>query len=301
MTRPIKLYENLRTIVYTPFYLAIARGEWAREEILVEAHLSPATTETAEGLIAGRADVSWGGPMRVMLHHDRDPDCPLICFGQVVARDPFILIGREPNARFRFQDLMGKKVAVASEVPTPWMTFQDDLRRAGIDPATIDRAPDAPMAENLERLADETVDVVQVFEPYASQAEMDGVGHIWHRFAMRGDLGYTSFYTTRRFLGEQREVCTALLRGIHRAVGCVYSEPVDEVAAAVAEFFPGMPPELLARAIAGYRDSGLWARTPALPVPAFVTLKTALLTGGLIRRDIPYERIVDDTLWLKDD
>jgi hypothetical protein len=26
-------------------------------------------------------------------------------------------------------------------------------------------------------------------------------------------------------------------------------------------------------------------------------LKAALLTGGLIRRDIPYDRIVDDTLW----
>jgi NitT/TauT family transport system substrate-binding protein len=63
MTRPITLYENLRTVVYTPFYLAIARGEWAREGISVEARLSPATTETAEGLIAGRADVSWGGPM----------------------------------------------------------------------------------------------------------------------------------------------------------------------------------------------------------------------------------------------
>lgn len=301
MARPIKLYENLRTVVYTPFYLAIARGGWAREGISVEAHLSPATAETAEGLIAGRADVSWGGPMRVMLHHDRDPDCPLICFGQVVARDPFILIGREPNARFRFQDLLGKKIAVACEVPTPWMTFQDDLRRAGIDPASIERAPDAPMAENLQRLADGTVDVVQVFEPYATQAELDGSGHIWHRFATRGDVAYTSFYSTRQFLAGQRDVCQALLRGIHRAVGQVYSEPADEVAATVAEFFPDLPHAVLARAITGYRDSGLWARSPALPVTAFVTLKAALLTGGLIRRDIPYDRVVDDTLWLEDD
>jgi NitT/TauT family transport system substrate-binding protein len=297
MTRPITLYENLRTVVYTPFYLAIARGEWAREGISVEARLSPATAETAEGLIAGRADVSWGGPMRVMLHHDRDPDCPLICFGQVVARDPFILIGREPNARFRFQDLVGRKIAVACEVPTPWMTFQDDLRRAGIDPASIDRAPDATMAENLQQLASGAVDVVQVFEPYATQAELEGIGHIWHRFAARGEVGYTSFYTTRRFLTEQRDVCAALLRGIDRALRFVYAEPADEVATAVAEFFPDLPAVTLARAIAGYRDSGLWARSPALPVTAVVTLKAALLTGGLIRRDIPYDRIVDDTLW----
>ena len=69
------------------------------------------------------------------------------------------------------------------------------------------------------------------------------------------------------------------------------------MATAVAEFFPNLPAAVLARVIAGYRDSGLWARSPALPVTAVVTLKAALLTGGLIHRDIPYDRIVDDTLW----
>jgi NitT/TauT family transport system substrate-binding protein len=297
MTQPITLYENLRTIAYTPFYFAIQRGDWAHEGIDVEVRLSPVPAETAEGLLAGRADVSWGGPMRVMLHHDRDPDCPLVCFGQVVARDPFILIGVTPNRRFRFRDLANKRVAVACEVPTPWLCFQDDLRRAGIDPATITRVPDAPMAENLKRLAAGAVDVVQVFEPYAARAEIEVIGHIWHRFATRGDLGYTSFYTTRRFLSERREGCQALVRGIHRALMALYAEPVEAVAEAVARFFPGLPRAVLVRAIGGYRASGLWARTPALPVTAVVALKAALLSGGLIRRDIPYDRIVDDTVW----
>lgn len=39
-------------------------------------------------------DVPWGGPTRVMMHHDADPRCPLVCFAQVVARDPFLLVGR---------------------------------------------------------------------------------------------------------------------------------------------------------------------------------------------------------------
>jgi NitT/TauT family transport system substrate-binding protein len=297
MTDPIILYENLRTVAYTPFYLAIQRGDWAREGIDVEVRLSPIPTETAEGLLAGRADVSWGGPMRVMMHHDRDPDCPLVCFGQVVARDPFILIGARPNRRFRFRDLANKRIAVACEVPTPWLCFQDDLRRAGVDPSKINRAADAPMAENLKRLAAGEVDVVQVFEPYAAQAEIEGIGHIWHRFAERGDLGYTSFYTTRRFLTERRKICEALVRGIHRAVTALYAEPVEAVADAVAGFFPELPRDVLIRAIAGYRNSGLWARNPALPATAVVALKAALLSGGLIQRDIPYDRIVDNTVW----
>lgn len=291
----IILYENLRTVAYTPFYLAIARGDWAREGIDVEVRLSPVPTETAEGLLAGRADVSWGGPMRVMMHHDRDPDCPLVCFGQVVARDPFILVGRIPNERFRFQDLIGKRIAIAHEVPTPWMTFQDDLRRAGIDPASLTRAEDASMTENLARLADGDVDVVQVFEPYAAMAIESGA-HIWHRFAERGDIGYTSFYTTHRFLDERSDICAGLLKGISHALTALYAQPVEETVAAVATFFPDLAPATLTQAIEGYRESNLWARSTALPPTAVVRLKSALLSGGLIQRDIPYDDFVNNTV-----
>lgn len=297
MPRPIILYENLRTIAYAPFYRAVEQGDWAAEGVEVEVRLSPEPVETARGLLEGRADVSWGGPMRVMLHHDRDPDCGLVCFGQVVARDPFILLGREPNLRFRFEDLAHKRIAVAAEVPTPWMCFQDDLRRAGIDPTGIDRAPDAPMAENLKRLAAGAVDIVQVFEPYAALAEAERIGFVWHRFATRGDLGYTSFYATRRFLDGNRKLCRGLVRGIHRAVTALYAEPPQATAELIGGYFPDLPAEILTRAIAGYRASGLWARTPALPAATVVALKAALLSGGLIERDISYERFVDDTLW----
>lgn len=292
----VVLYENLRTLVYVPFYLAAARGFWAREGIDVEVRLSADTTETAEGLLAGRADVSWGGPMRVMMHHDRDPACPLVCFGQVVARDPFLLVGREPNDRFRFRDLEGLRVAVASEVPTPWMTFQDDLGRAGIEPGSLDRLPDAPMAENLRRLIDGEADVIQVFEPYATMAVQSGAGHIWHRFAERGDIGYTTFYTTRAFATGSREVCLGLMRGIGAALRAVREEPVGRIAEDVAELFPALPRTVVEPAIEGYRRSGLWARDTALPASAVVRLKAALLSGGLIGRDIPYDTITDASL-----
>jgi NitT/TauT family transport system substrate-binding protein len=231
-----------------------------------------------------------------MLHHDADPDCPLVCFAQVVARDPFILVGRERKRRFRFSDLIGRRVAVATEVPTPWLTFQDDLARAGIDPASLDRAADRPMTENLAALEAGEVDVIQVFEPYADRAVRSGVGHLWHRFATRGDIAYTSFYTTRRFAEEEREVCRALVRGIAHTQQALHRDAPAAIAKSIAGFFPETQVAELARVIAGYRASGLWAETPALPAAAFGRLKAALLSGGLIERDVPYEQVVDAEL-----
>lgn len=292
----ITLYENLRTLGYVPFYLAAERGEWTREGIEVRVALSPATAYTAQALLDGVADVSWGGPMRVMLHHDADPDCPLVCFAQVVARDPFILVGREPNAGFRFADLRGLRVAVAVEVPTPWMTLQDDLARAGVAPAEWTRAPDRTMAENVAALADGAVDVIQVFEPYADAAVTAGRGHVWHRFAVRGDLGFTSFYTTRAFAAARRDTCRGLVRGIGRALRWLAGADPAAVAATVHPYFPDLEPAAIARIFAGLRASGLWARTPAFPAAAYVRLKAALLSGGLIARDVPYDRAVDADL-----
>jgi NitT/TauT family transport system substrate-binding protein len=288
----ITLYENLRTIVYAPFYLADLRGFWADQGLEVKIQLSRDPIETAEGLLAGRADISWGGPMRVMLHHERDPDCPLVAFGQIVARDPFLLIGRAPNPRFRFQDLSAARLAVATEVPTPWMTFQDDLTRSGIELSTLDIAPKAPMQTAAARLAADEIDVAQVLEPYASAAVAEGSAYIWHRFASRGDIGYTSFYTTRAYLEAHPKTCAALLAGMAPALDAVASEPASVIAADLADHFPDVPQPVLIDAIAGYQDSDLWAKDIDLPATAFVRLKAALLSGGLISRDIPYDHVI---------
>ena len=294
MSKPIILYENLRTVVYVPFYLAIVRGDWAAEGIAVSVQTSPSTPETAQGLIDGRADVSWGGPMRVMLHHDRDRDCPLVCFAQIVARDPSILLGRQSNQRFQFSGLAGKRVGVIAEVPTPWMTLQDDLGRAGVSLDDIDWVKEQSMAENAAALRAGEIDAVQIFEPYADALVQDGTGHVWHRCAVRGDSCWTSFYTTTAFAEREPETCRALVCGIERALAVLHKDSPLDTARAVGDYFPDLDAADLARMIHGYRASGLWARTTDLPVTAFTRLKAAMISGGLISYDAPYDRLVTD-------
>ena len=292
----VTLCENMRAVPYVPFYLALAGGYWRSEGLDVNHVLSPSTSRTATGLLDGSVDVSWGGPMRVMMHHDADPACPLVCFGQVVARDPFILVGRGKNKAFRFQDLAGLRVAPAGDVPTPWMTFQDDLQRAGLDPAAIAGNRVRPMAANLKAFLRGSVDVVQVFEPHADRLVREGLGHVWHRFTDRGDIAYTTFYAPRRFTRSRREACRRLVRGIARAQKALFAATPREVARAVTPFLPDLDQAALARIIGSYRESGLWARRPDLPASAFLRLKAALVSGGLIHTDPSYQRIVDAEL-----
>ncbi len=234
--------------------------------------------------------------MRVMMHHDADPGCPLVCFAQVVARDPFLLVGRSRKPAFRWRDLVGLRVAPAGDVPTPWMTFQDDLQRAGLDPAAIAGRRVRPMADNVRAFLRGTVDVIQVFEPHADRLVSEGRGHVWHRFSERGDVVYTTFYATRRFTRSRREACRRLVRGMARAQAALFAATPRAVADAVAPFLPELSRDALTRIVGAYRASGLWARTPDLPPAPYLRLKAALVSGGLIRSDPAYEKLVDTAL-----
>ena len=114
----LRLYENYRFVLYTPFYAAHAIGAYAAEGLTVELLPSPGVGLAEQALLDGTAEVIWAGPMRVMKHHDDSPGSPLVCFAEIVCRDPFSIIGRRPNPAFQLADLALMRVATVSEVPT---------------------------------------------------------------------------------------------------------------------------------------------------------------------------------------
>lgn len=292
----ITLIENFRALFYAPFYAAAAIGAYAAEGVEVVLRASADPVSTAAALRAGAADVMWGGPLRVMLSHAADPACDLVCFCDGVARDPFFLVGRDARPGFRMADLVGPRVGVVSEVPTPWLCLQDDLRRAGIDPGTVRRAPAATMAENAAALRAGRLDVVQVFQPYVEELVPDGAGHVWYAAAERGLTAYTTLVARRAVLAARRDELAAMVRAMARVLRWVNSAPAAEVAAAVAGYFPDVPEEIQTAAIGRYQALGLYARTPVVQREGFDRLQAAMLSGGALEREMAFDACVDNAL-----
>ena len=72
----ITLIENFRAVFYAPFYAAIALGAYADEGLEVDLKMSADAAHTAQSLIAGQGDVSWGGPLRLMMALEKNPPAP---------------------------------------------------------------------------------------------------------------------------------------------------------------------------------------------------------------------------------
>ncbi len=292
----ITLSENFRALFYTPFYAAHAIGAYETERVGVRLRDSPDPSRTAADLRAGRIDVMWGGPLRVLLTHAADPASDLVCFCDVVARDPFFIIGREPKPDFRPRDLVGTRFASVAEVPTPWLCLQDDIRRDGVDPAALNRTSGPSMAENAASLQAGQLDAIQVFQPHAEEILQSGAGHLWYAAANRGLTAYTTLVTRRSVLSNRRDELAAMVRSMYRSLRWIATTPGAEVALALGSFFPDVPADIYAAAIDRYRALSLYGTDPITRREGVARLQAAMRSGGALDRDIPFETVVDNTL-----
>jgi NitT/TauT family transport system substrate-binding protein len=291
----LRLFENYRFVLYAPFYAAHAIGAYRDEGLEVELLPSPGSGRAERAMIEGAADVMWMGPIRIMKHHDEHSDSPLVAFAEVVCRDPFSLVGAMPSPDFRLADLLGKRFASVSEVPTPWLCLTEDLRQAGIDPTRLERMFDRTMPENVSALHKGSLDVAQLFEPFVEMAVAGGA-HVWLPASARGRTSYTVFATTKARLAADPEPFRRMTRAIHRALRWVNAQTAEKIAAAIADYFPDLDRSLLARALARYQAQGVWGRDPVLPEAGFDSLRRALVSSGFLSKAVPFAACVDNGL-----
>lgn len=292
---PLTLFEPFRAVFYTPFYAAHALDAYGAEGVDVQMVTSGAEV-TVSGLIDGATDVTWGGPMRIQFTYDQQPDCGVVSFCEVVTRDPFFLVGREPRPNYQPSDMMNVRFGSVSEVNTPWLCLQEDLRRAGLDPSQVNRIEGNTMAENIAALRAGDLDVIQIFQPFPEQLVASGEGHIWYAAATRGATSYTTLSTLRGTLQSKRDQMIQMTRALYRTQKWLHGSKDADIAATVAEFFPDLPQEMLTACITRYKALGLWGKNPILPQDGFDRLQASGLSGGLFKTGATFETCVDNSL-----
>src|SRR5262249_46305135 len=220
-----------------------ALGHFTSEGLDVALLHSAAPGGGPASLLEGSVDVTWGGPMRVMRNRDQGgPD--LVCFCEVVRRDPFYLVGRPPQGGFDLRSLLRLRLGSVSEVPTPWLCLQQDLRDLGLDPGSVARTDNRDMGANLAGLGHGDIDVAQVFEPSAEGAPSAGFAILYPQ-SSRGPPSYTTFTATPQGIGRHREAFTRMTRAIARTQVWLSGNTGDELARAVATFYSSIPVDRL--------------------------------------------------------
>jgi NitT/TauT family transport system substrate-binding protein len=292
---PIILNEPFRAVFYAPYYVAEARGAFARQGIALRMETADNPNAAAGNLLDGSVDVAWSGPMRPMLERSRDPASPLRSFCAVVMRDPFLLVGRGKRPDFEIKDLSSLRIGVTSEVPTPWWCLQDDIRRAGLRPEALNLIQGRSMAQNAEAVLSGEIDVALLFEPFASRMEERG-GAVWYAAAGRGLTAYSALYATEPRIVERRDAMLGMVRAVAEALEWVAGATPEAIAEAISPRFADLAPPLLLSSVRRYKALDLWSATPVLPRKALDRLAQAMISSDAMTHHPGYEACVDHAL-----
>lgn len=288
----LTLAENFRAIFYTPFYLLKALG-LAEQAGLELSWLQPGSPGGAiDAIKNGTVDLTWGGPMRVMKDHDTTPSNgqSLLCFGEVVSRDPFFLLGKKKLGRFELAQLRHLRLAQVSEVPTPWLCLQADLRDQGLNVAEIEDSltRGLSMPEQIQALKADTLDVAQLFEPLASELLSDPDYQILYAAHTRGPTVYTTLICSRDGWTKNQLALTSLREVLGALQKWMHTQTPVTIASHVQSFFPELSPQQLESALARYLHHGVWAKAPEMSKAGFDRLSYSLHSGGFIRTQIDF-------------
>jgi NitT/TauT family transport system substrate-binding protein len=280
----VRYNEVVRSILYTPTYVAIAKGYF--EEAGIEQTLSTAFggDKSLAALLSNNADIALVGPETSIYVQISDSPTKIPIFCGLTATDGFMLIGREKVDKFEWGMLKGKEILGFRPGSTPLLFLEAALRQNGIDPQR-----DVKLMNNVaiparvgSWLAGQNQYAIFI-EPDASQLELDGKAHFLASIGETvGPADYTSFMATDKYIRENPEVIQNWTNAIYKAQKWTETAPIPEIVKILEPFFQGVKSQALASGAERYRKLKIWKSTPVIEAKAIEKFQDILVQGGVL-------------------
>ncbi len=148
---PVTLNEVAHSIFYAPQYAAIELGYFKEEGIDLTLVNGAGADKVMTALIAKEADIGFMGSEATIYAYAGKEDDYAVNFAQLTQRAGNFLVGREPEADFQWENLIGKKVlgGRAGGMPSHDVTWE---HIKGIYEWTSRKAPDLKVFKYEEKV-----------------------------------------------------------------------------------------------------------------------------------------------------
>lgn len=289
----VRLGVTFRSVFYAPYYVALHRGLFAREGVDLEAETFGDGRRVLVALEGGGLDVAIGGIMRSLVSYDRGAAAVPVHFARINDRDGFFLLGRaEP---FDWPDLVGRRLIVFAEAPTPWYVLRALLRERGLDPDRVQVIAGLPADEAAAAFRAGEADFLQAPAHVAEALVRDGSALILRAMAEElGPLPYSSYCAPPDVLAANAAAVAAVARAHVAALRWMQTAGSAAIWDSIRPSFDDGDPEVLRRAVERYQRLGTWPADATLPRTGYDRLAGMLRRGGLIARIAPYELVCRD-------
>ncbi|EDS76668.1 ABC transporter substrate-binding protein [Clostridium botulinum C str. Eklund] len=262
----IKLNEVVRSVFYAPMYVAINQGFFKEQGLDIDLSTGQGADKTMQQVLSGSSDIGFCGPEQIIyIYNQKREDLPIL-FAQLTATDGAFLVGREKTKDFDWKSLKGKTVIGGRPGGVPEMSLEYVIKKHGLTPKK-----DVNLITNLDFTATSsafkagTGDYVSLFEPNASVLEDSNGGYIVDSIGANvGSLPYTCYFATQSYMNKNPEVIQKFTNAIYKGQVWVSNHGNEDIAKAIASFFPGSDINILKNVVKNYKKINAYSQNPLI-------------------------------------
>lgn len=293
--------EVTHSIFYAPMYAAINNGYFKDAGIEIELINAGGADKVMTALLTGGADIGFAGPEAVIYVAAAGKEAYPKVFAQLTACDGSFLIGRQPDDNFDWQSLRGSTILPGRKGGIPYMTLEYCLNRNGMEVGK-DVFFDDSISFNAMTGAfvAGTGDYVTVFEPGATDLQLQGKGYILASVGEEGGrVPYTTFFANSRFLENNSGLVQRFTDAIYKGQQFVANNSADTIAQSIAPSFADTDLDIITTVVQRYKDIGAFSDNGIMYAEDFDRLCAILENAGELSAPVKFEDIIDNSFALK--
>ncbi len=304
----IRISEVTHSLFYAPLYVAMNLGYFEDEGLEIELTNAGGSDTVMSSLISNSADVGLMGPEScVYVRNNGMKNAPVI-FAQLTACDGSFLVGRNDEAStFEWTDLKGKHIIAGRKGGMPAMTLQYILEKHGLKPG-------AEIGENCDTVLDTTIafnlttssfvagtgDYCTMFDPTASQCELDNTGHIVAALGdEESDIPYTCFVATNSYLKNNGEKLDKFMIALKKGYDYLMTANDDQIINSLKPSFSTTSDELILASVKNYIRIGAYASSFVLKESSWNKMLDIIDNAGELTSRVAWNDAVNNSFATK--
>lgn len=304
----IRISEVTHSLFYAPLYVAMNEGYFEDEGLEIELTNAGGSDTVMSSLISNSADVGLMGPESVVYVRNNGMQNAPIIFAQLTACDGSFMVGRTDEAdTFEWENLRNKHIIAGRKGGMPAMTLQYILEQKGLKPGAelgenCDVVLDTSIAFNLttSSFVAGTGDYCTMFEPTASQCEIDNTGHIVAALGDEvSDIPYTCFVATANYLNKNVNKLDKFMKALKKGYDYLISATDEKIVNALKPSFNTTSNELILAAVKNYIRIGAYASSFVLKESSWNNMLDIIDTAGELTNRVAWNDAVNTSFALK--
>ena len=304
----VRVSEVTHSVFYAPLYVAMNNGYFEDEGLEIELTNAGGSDTVMSSLISNSADIGLMGPESVVyVRNNGMQNAPMI-FAQLTACDGSFLVGRNDESdTFVWEDLRGKHIIAGRKGGMPAMTLQYILNQKGITTGAefgegVDTVLNTAIAFNLtaSSFVAGTGDYCTMFEPTASQCEIDNTGFIVSALGDQvSDIPYTCFTATSDYLSKNGDKIDKFMRALKNGYNYLMRATDAQIISSLKPSFNTTSDELILASVKNYIRIGAYASSFVLKESSWNNMLDIIDNAGELTNRVAWNSAVNTSFALK--